>query len=111
MNEPFGDIISANELAKLWVSKTFKWSGTGTDLGEEPEDEEVEERENLYNCDPETVAQMQAKDPTFTCNQSEELTDSDDLDIEKKDGKIYGVSRYETVNGDVRYRNLSLIHI
>ena len=105
MNEPFGDIISASDLSKFWVSKTFKWSGQGTDLGEEPEDEQAEERENLYNCDPAYVAEQQKIDPSFTCNSSDELTNTDDLDIELKDGKNYGVSRYETVNGDVRYRN------
>ncbi|MBR1428624.1 MAG: hypothetical protein IJ590_00015 [Rickettsiales bacterium] len=94
MNEPFGDIISASDLSKFWVSKTFKWSGQGTDLGEEPEDGQAAERENLYNCDPAYVAEQQKIDPSFTCTPSDEVTNTDDLDIELKDGIVYGVSRY-----------------
>ena len=105
MNEPFGNIITASNLSKFWASKTFKWSGVGTDLGQEPDDPDAEERENISTCDPETVRQMQSKDPGFTCNVSDEILDYGTADIEKKDGKIYGVSRYETANGDIRYRN------
>ena len=105
MNEPFGNIITSSNLSKFWASKTFKWSGVGTDLGQEPEDPEAEERENISSCDPETVRQMQSRDSSFVCNVSDEMLDYDTADIEKKDGKIYGVSRYETANGDVRYRN------
>ena len=122
MNEPFGDIISANVLSKFWLAKTFDWSITQLD-SDDPESVPVTDYSFLDQGYTHDYVDSSGKTHTYdgdakyindnissTDHSEHDKADVDQKekwasDSELKDGKYYGVSRYETANGDVRYRN------